>query len=165
MHHWSIFYKTLTSLRLFPAHLRSIRIIWAPLTSCITFENVISFEPIFWIWTTLGWRLRRHVGLSLIYLYSSTKKERGEGGLCLLSEGTKIFPEWKLRNYKSNVNETYMTQRSKFASAIGKCRDFCRGISLFSSICLSKKKLSRQLNSQESIKKYYFKNKKIYIFV
>ena len=31
------------------------------------------------------------------------------------------------------------SQRSKFASAVGKCRGFCRGISPFYSICLGNK--------------------------
>ena len=31
------------------------------------------------------------------------------------------------------------SQRSKFASAVGKCRGFCRGISPFYSMCLGNK--------------------------
>ena len=36
----------------------------------------------------------------------------------------------------SGVN---LKQRSKFASTVGKCREFCRGISPFYSICLDNK--------------------------
>ena len=63
---------------------------------------------LFWIWNALGWCLHRQGGLPLIYLHSSTGKETGEGDLHLLSAGMKTFPKRKLRNYKSDVNETYM---------------------------------------------------------
>ena len=40
----------------------------------------------------------------------------------------------------SNILVHILQQSSKFASAVGKCRGFCRGISTFFCICLSKKK-------------------------
>ena len=50
------------------------------------------------------------INVSLIYFYSSSRKERGveRGGLCLLSPGMKTFAKWKLQNYKSDENEAYM---------------------------------------------------------
>ena len=73
--------------------MRAIRIIRAPLTSCITLENLISFKPISFICAALGWRLYRQGGLSLIYLYSSKGKERGEEEL--RGDFTPAFSKYK----------------------------------------------------------------------
>ena len=50
------------------------------------------------------------LSLSLIYLYSWRGKESRVRGvlLCLLSVARKTFANWKLRNHKSDVNETCM---------------------------------------------------------
>ena len=96
----------LSSFRLIWAHLRSIRIIWAPLTSCIILENLISFEPIFLIWTALGWSFRRHGELSLIYLYSWRGKEIGftvgfcrYGNICKLkTQELQVRCKWNLHD-------------------------------------------------------------------
>ena len=52
-------------------------IVWVDIGCTHMIWGLISFEPIFFIWTALGWSLRRHRGLSLIYLYSSRGKENG----------------------------------------------------------------------------------------
>ena len=45
-------------------------------------------------------------------------------------------------------------QRSKFDSAVGKCQGFCQGISMFLSICLSKKDIEA-IEFLGLIKKYF----------
>ena len=50
-------------------------------------------------------------------------------------------------------------QRSEFASTVSKCRGFCRGITMFFSICLSKKN-AKAIEFFGLIKKYFSKNKK-----
>ena len=60
---------------------------------------------------TLGWRLHRQSGLSLIYLYSSRGKERGIRWCyyaCFL-QLRKHLKNWKLRKCNSDVNETCLT--------------------------------------------------------
>ena len=64
-------------------------------------------------WVTLA-QARRTLSLSLSLSYMSLflqrKRERGWGVLlCLLSVARKTFPNWKLRNHKSDVNETCLT--------------------------------------------------------
>ena len=51
-------------------------------------------------------------------------------------------------------NEITNIQRTKFALAVGKCRGFCRGISMFFSICLSKKN-AEAIEFLEILKKYF----------
>ena len=48
---------------------------------------------------------------------------------------------WTLNSTESILKNSFLwcLQRSKFASAVGKCRGFCQGISTFFSICLGKK--------------------------
>ena len=48
-------------------------------------------------------------------------------------------------------------QRLKSASAVGKCRGFCRGISMFFSICLGKKN-AEAIKFLGILKKYISKN-------
>ena len=71
----------MTWLRLFLAYLRSIRIVWAPLTFCIILENLISFDPIFLdlnrTWVTLT---QARGTLSNISLFFNQKGKMGWGG-------------------------------------------------------------------------------------
>ena len=54
--------------------------------------------------------------------------------VCLLS----VLKQYLV--FSEKVRKQSLTlQRSKFASAVGKCRGFCRGISPFRSICLGNK--------------------------
>ena len=54
--------------------------------------------------------------------------------VCLLS----VLKQYLV--FSEKVRKQSLTlQRSKFASAVGKCRGFCRGISPFYSICLGNK--------------------------
>ena len=62
-----------------------------------------------------------------------------------------------LHTVKKRIHE----QRSKFASAVGKCRGFCRGISMFFSICLGKKN-AEAIQYLGIFKKYVSKNKKYF---
>ena len=83
----------------------------------------------------------------------------------------RMFPIWR---WTVEIQCMYNTQRSEFASAVGKYQSFCRGISICFSICLNKKKkkcwgnwiLRTQKNTFPRIKKFKKKmlNKKI-IFI
>ena len=55
------------------------------------------------------------------------------------------------------------SQCSKFASAVGKYRRFCRGMSMFFSVCLGKK--NAEATEFLGILKKYFSNNKKYIFL
>ena len=73
--------------------MRSIRNIWAPLTSCSAHENHISFGPIFLFKPHLGNALHRQGELSLICSFCSRGKERGEDRgfyACFLQEGKHL---------------------------------------------------------------------------
>ena len=75
-----------------------------------------------------------------------------------------IFSLWTyfLFEHIAINNNMVIIQRLKFALTVGKCRGFCRGISMFFSICLGQKN-AEAINFLGILKNNFSKNKK-YIF-
>ena len=75
-----------------------------------------------------------------------------------------IFSLWTYFLFEHIVinNNMVIIQRLKFASTVGKCRGFCRGISMSFSICLGQKN-AEAINFLGILKNNFSKNKK-YIF-
>ena len=92
------------------------------------------------------------VGVSiLIKVIAALKKETQ----------AQVFPCKFCKIFKNSFLRT--PQHSKFASAVGKYRGFCRGASMFFSICLGKKN-AEEIKCLGILKKYVAKNKTYFCF-
>ena len=103
----------LGTLRVILAHLDWFKVIWDQLGSFglpwlleSLLKILFHLNPFFYL--NLTWVKLTQARGTLFHISLLFKRKR-DRGLRLLSAGTKTFANWKLKNYKSDVNKTCMT--------------------------------------------------------
>ena len=87
------------------------------------------------MWNSRG-SIKKEVEFPLAFKKKSCGISMGPGFWPQNFQGVVMYPEIFLGRL---VHTLHPKQHLKFASAVGKCQDFCQGISPFYSICLGNK--------------------------